>query len=352
VTGFHFEEFTIETGDHYLLKVFRVRRNKEPIERPPVLLIHGIVDSADDWGINDNSILHNLIVHEHDVWLLNTRGNKYSCRHTTIPSSWAKFWDFSFDEMGKYDVPATVKYISSLLKKKVAILAHSQGTTQTFVAFAEIPNMSDYVSRFLALAPIVYLTGFDKNSIYNFMITHKFLESVEKVGINRILEHKLNGNWASDWLLRLFCSTRMSICNFLMSKITDKDPSKVDPKIYRRLLEHNPSRTNVKSVKHFVQQVVHYNGYLNKFDYGKKENLKRYGQIDPPAYDVKNLNVPSFFFYGDNDLFLTEKTIEKLREDFPKSHYHFYPGWGHLCYFIGKETRPLINEILADLKEN
>jgi hypothetical protein len=45
-----------------------------------------------------------------DVWLGNNRGNLYSKKHESLdpenPEEQAKFWDFCFEEMGKYDVKA------------------------------------------------------------------------------------------------------------------------------------------------------------------------------------------------------------------------------------------------------
>jgi hypothetical protein len=39
-----------------------------------------------------------------DVWLNNTRGNRFSRDHKYLdPDCDEEFWDFSFHDMGKYD---------------------------------------------------------------------------------------------------------------------------------------------------------------------------------------------------------------------------------------------------------
>ena len=87
---FNNAEHLVETEDHYLLKVFRVNKGKDL--RKPILLIHGIVDSSDDWALGDHSVVSNLVRKGYDVWLMNTRGNKYSCTHATLNNESKEFW--------------------------------------------------------------------------------------------------------------------------------------------------------------------------------------------------------------------------------------------------------------------
>ena len=57
--------------------------------------MHGLVDSADSWIINgrQNSIGFILADAGYDVWLANTRGNKYSERHLFYdPDKNSNYW--------------------------------------------------------------------------------------------------------------------------------------------------------------------------------------------------------------------------------------------------------------------
>ena len=38
-----------------------------------------------------------------DVWMGNSRGNKYSKNHRYLDATEKDFWNFSFYELGKYD---------------------------------------------------------------------------------------------------------------------------------------------------------------------------------------------------------------------------------------------------------
>lgn len=52
----------------------------------------------------------------YDVWLGNSRGNTFSEKHVSLDPFWDQeaFWDFDWEDMGKYDLPATLDYITEL----------------------------------------------------------------------------------------------------------------------------------------------------------------------------------------------------------------------------------------------
>ena len=65
----------------------------------------------------------------YDVWLGNTRGNKYSHDHAGSISNRDK-WDFDFEVMGDLDITQEIDYVLKVTgQKKVAYIGHSQGTT-------------------------------------------------------------------------------------------------------------------------------------------------------------------------------------------------------------------------------
>ena len=92
----------------------------------------------------------------------NSRGNKYSRNHRIWnPDNEDRYWDFSWDEVGKYDLPAVTDFI---LRKnghsKLAYIAHSMGNNQ---AFSAIHDDLDYFknkwSLFISLAPAVRIVN-------------------------------------------------------------------------------------------------------------------------------------------------------------------------------------------------
>ena len=48
----------------------------------------------------------------YDVWMGNSRGTEFSQGHTELSADKdAKYWDFTWADMGKYDVPAMIDEI-------------------------------------------------------------------------------------------------------------------------------------------------------------------------------------------------------------------------------------------------
>ena len=77
---------------------------------------HGLLDSANCWVMNYADVAPAFVAARagYDVWLGNSRGNTYSCAHVEY-DPWKnekKFWDFDWVDMGHYDIPATLDYIT------------------------------------------------------------------------------------------------------------------------------------------------------------------------------------------------------------------------------------------------
>ena len=62
-----------------------------------------------------NSVAFQLAHEGYDVWLGNNRGTLYSRKHIILnpsdPEDLEDFFNYTFTDMGKYDVPATITYI-------------------------------------------------------------------------------------------------------------------------------------------------------------------------------------------------------------------------------------------------
>ena len=93
--------------------------------------------------------------------------------------------------------------------------------------------------------------------------------------------------------------------------------------------------------------MVHFNSLLThkefvEFDYGPRENLKRYGQEDVPVIptrDLKDSKVPIALYCGIEDTIVSIHDSRWLRDEIGEDivDYEEFPG-GHLQFFIGKDA--------------
>lgn len=99
-----------------------------------------------------------------DVWLLNSRGNKYGRDHRTLnPAiSPGPFWNFSWFELAMFDLPASIDFILEKTgSAKVAYTGHSQGGTIMLTLLAMRSEYDDKISIACLMAPFGYMCSLD-----------------------------------------------------------------------------------------------------------------------------------------------------------------------------------------------
>lgn len=69
-----------------------------------------------------------------------------------------RFWKITFEEIGRYDIPATIDYILHTTNHtKLHYIGHSQGCATFFVMLSELPEYNKKIKMMHALAPAVYM---------------------------------------------------------------------------------------------------------------------------------------------------------------------------------------------------
>jgi pimeloyl-ACP methyl ester carboxylesterase len=162
--GYVAEEHQAVTKDGYKLTMHRIphgrnNRHSNQKNRPVALLQHGLLDVDSSWVANfpDQSLGFILADAGYDVWLGNVRGNTYGLGHETLNTSEAAFWDFSWDEMAEYDLPAMIDLALQVSgQASLFYIGHSQGTMIGFSKFGE-RELASKVRLFLALGPVATL---------------------------------------------------------------------------------------------------------------------------------------------------------------------------------------------------
>jgi pimeloyl-ACP methyl ester carboxylesterase len=140
--------------------------------RYPVLLIHGLLQSSGAYCCTDESSLAFYLAKSGlDVWLGNNRCG-FHPRHVMLKPSDPRMWAWNIRQMGVMDLPALItRILSKTGFPKLALVAHSQGTTQTLVALAkeQRPEIGTRISVACLLAPAAYAGPLIGKMYFKFM---------------------------------------------------------------------------------------------------------------------------------------------------------------------------------------
>ncbi|KAL2037127.1 hypothetical protein N7G274_010123 [Stereocaulon virgatum] len=188
--GLDMEEYKVQTEDGYIIDLWHIynpkeytpapdshRKQRDPVVFPksedkgsfmrtsnagrkyPVLLIHGLLQSAGAYCANDDdSLAFFLAKSGYDVWLGNNRCG-FKPQHQLLSYKDPRMWNWNIRQMGVMDLPALIsRVLFETGFEKLGLVCHSQGTTETFVALAkeQRPDLGNKISVFCALAPAVY----------------------------------------------------------------------------------------------------------------------------------------------------------------------------------------------------
>lgn len=305
IYGYPCEEHTVTTKDGYILSVQRIpaggRSGSSSINnKGPVLLQHGLLVDGFTWLLNSpsESLGYILADNGYDVWIANSRGTVYSLGHTSLSSDDPAYWDWSWDELAAYDLPATVGYVHQQTgQQKIHYVGHSLGTLIALASFSEGNNLINMIKSAALLSPIAYLNQIP--SIFLQGAARLYLgEQLYWLGIAR-----LNPAGAEvKNLLEKVCKVTGFDCYDLLTAFTGKNCC-LNSTSFQVLLEHEPQSTSTKNMVHIAQTMRR--GVISKYDYDNiVTNLKHYGQITPPLYNMARIpkGFPVFISYGKDDV--------------------------------------------------
>lgn len=96
-----------------------------------------------------------------------------------------------------------------------------------------------------------------------------------------------------------FCSYLPHFCTLLQEGFLDLD-DKIDNSARIAVKEaHSPQGSGWKCLLHYAQIIKA--KQFQRYDFGKTENLKKYGQEKPPMYDLSKVSLKMAIAHGDVD---------------------------------------------------
>jgi len=350
--GFPIEQHYVTTEDGYILSLFRIPKQGGK----PVLLQHGLLDSSYTWVNNfrDQSLAYLLSDAGYDVWLSNSRGNTWSKRHVSLSPSSKAFWEFTWDEMAKYDIVANVNYVlNSTGHEKLSYVGHSQGTIQAFAGFSENSDLASKINHFVGLGPVIVAHN-SKSPIFDMLVP--FASTLSKL-LNLFGEEEfLPSSSLLEKLDPTLCADLPSwACNdilFLVAGPTHHTNASRIP-VY---ISETPAGTSTYNMVHWAQLV--HTGKFQKYDFGcglfTCENKKHYGQKTPPQYSVSNFTVPVSLYYGSNDYLADPKDVQILIAGLPDNiltKSKEIEGYAHLDFVWAQDANTMVYaDVLEDIR--
>lgn len=365
--GYLGETHRVTTKDGYILVVHRLRSPCGIENRPrPTIIHHGLFSSSETFldspsgggyayeaeYANETNV-GNIIAFElgmrcFDVWLPNSRGNKYSREHSRLREDKSAFWDFSYDEMIAYDLPAVIDYILEETEhEKLDYVGHSQGTLIMFGLLSSRKDYDDKINKFIALAPIARAKHMT-SSFKHFSKVYTSLRWINKIKSSRIAEMYIKS------VEQLFCKVpKLKFQVFCLTLKFYKSDYYKNLEINRLgvyLIEY-PTGTSFKNMAHWFQAIQ--SGDFKRYDYGNK-NIEVYHQSTPPKYDLGKITHPNIYLISaQGDEFATLENVNFIRRELgrkPKGDY-FIPDqqFGHSDFMISPRSGELVNQKIYNI---
>lgn len=352
--GYPAETHEVVTEDGYILTLDRITgsaRSPPAADKPVVLLVHGLLDCSPSWVFPGPNKGFALILADwgYDVWVANTRGNRYSRRHQNLAVSNSDYWLFSWHEMGMYDLPAMIDYaLAKSKQEKLFFVSHSQGGTAFFVMASERPEYQEKIVAAFPLAPAVFM-GNSKNPLFNILAPHasdiKFIADL--IGM---YEFK-----PSDKLIqtlgKIVCddhSILQPLCKnivFLLGGFGDKE---MNLTLLSTVAQYDPAGASTRQFVHYAQSMT--SGKFRKYDYGLIGNLEKYGHIHPPEYNLSKVKLPVYMYYSSNDALVAPEDSRKLYKALPNAQKFLVPyeSFTHLDFLWAKHVDVWVyNQVLS-----
>lgn len=313
--GYPFESHEVTTADGYVLTMHRIPYGlaNRDTDRPAVYLQHGLLCSSADWLVTGPGQAFAYILADagYDVWMGNARGNTHSRKHVTMSPDSKEFWNFSWHEIGIYDLPAMIDYVTTFTgQPKIQYAGHSQGTTSFFIMASLRPEYNDKILSAHMLAPVAFMS----NLVSPFVrALSPFVDQVEWI-MNMLGVYEFMPS--TDMMEKggyFMCrdqSPFQEVCANVLFLIGGFNSAQLNRTVLPDILANSPAGAAVGQLVHYGQGVN--SGKFRQYDYGMLENLSRYGSISPPDYPLEKIRCPIALHYSDNDWLAAVKDVDQL----------------------------------------
>ncbi|CAI5468816.1 unnamed protein product [Closterium sp. Yama58-4] len=356
----------------------------------PVLLDHGLILGGELWfGLSNVTVdpiaykrLPMILANRGmDVWVVNHRCTEYSPRHVTYTTQQWQYWDWDFDQLVQFDLPAVLRVITTVTASpKVHLVGYNQTISHVLrhnptpshshpstrppllshqggmLPFALASTYPEYtrqtVASVAAVAPIAYLVNITSpvldawannwspdiffyqnhllNGAYNLTATEVLVSTLRRVGFNFYTVFTPSGN-----VQDILSNVTGPICC-------------MDPNAPPLALNPQWVATSYRALIHYQQEIRDRQFQLWDF-LSAEANTANYGSSTPPLYYPSRLptNIPVLIISGSNDWFADPPNVARLKSQLGTSRWLEHvevPMYSHFDLIYGENVH---NDVFA-----
>ncbi|CAN8023190.1 unnamed protein product [Ixodes persulcatus] len=352
--GYPAERHHLTTEDGYILEIDRIPHGLSETgqgqPRTPVLCVHGVISSAADYVMNTPLESPGFLLADagFDVWLINTRGTPYSNHHETLTTRDREFWDWSFDQIGRYDLAATIDYIISQTGfGEISLLTWSQGFTVTLVLLSTRLAYNDKVNLVVGMAPVADITHIQTPLTLLAPFAEpiaNFIDIFTKGGL-------LTSSQLTQTVIGAACNNVFrGLCFLPINIVVGASQEQLNTARIPVYIAHMPAGTSTQNIVHYAQMYEAKNFIM--YDYGKERNMDLYGQDTPPEYPLEEIGTSIALFSGQGDRFADPKDVQTLRSRLQSIVFDYQlpqKNFNHLDFVIGDDATLMLHKPVIEL---
>lgn len=233
------------------------------------------------------------------MWLGNVRGSKYSMKHRSLSPETKAFWQFSFHEIGMFDLPAMINYIlSSTQKPSLFYFGFNQGTSALLVLLSSKPEFNEKVLQAHLLAPIAFMDhphplislNLEENTRRSMLLdSFNFFSLVDRANL----------------MLQTYCYDKreasMQFCINLWFLIFGRNSNGIietDPSLLLEVPDHISPTASRMQWNHFMQLAL--NGKFQQYDHQSDSIFDFLPNV--VEYNLLNVKASLYLYHAAEDL--------------------------------------------------